>query len=261
MTLALIAGRGDLPALVAGACMTPPLVCGYDGIPLDGLKADITFRLETLGSLLLDLGTRGVTQVCFAGGLDRPALDPTKLDAETAPLVPIFMQALQKGDDGALRVVADLFEKTGFKVLGAHEIAPDLLVQEGTWGTMLPDGQMQDDADVAAAHILALSPQDIGQACVVKDGNVIAMEDARGTDAMLSGLKNHEGGILFKGAKAGQSRKLDMPTVGPDTLHAVHAARLRGLVVDAGSVLIVHPARCRGTAGRLGLVFWARKAK
>ncbi|WP_299029975.1 UDP-2,3-diacylglucosamine diphosphatase LpxI [uncultured Sulfitobacter sp.] len=261
MTLAIVAGRGDLPASVARAAATPPLVCGYEGITLSGIEADLTFRLETLGSLLLELGTRGVTQVCFAGGLDRPALDPSKLDAETAPLVPMFMQALQSGDDGALRVVVDLFEKTGFQVLGAHEIAPDLLAKGGVYGEHWPDAQMRSDADVAAAHILAMSPQDIGQACVVGAERVLGMEDARGTDDMLARLPSGASAkhaILFKGPKQGQSRQIDLPTVGPETLNAAHAAGLAGVVVDAGDVLVLDAARCAALADEHGLVFWAR---
>lgn len=258
MTLALIAGRGDLPALVYAAARTPPLVCGYEGIALSGVTADVTFRLETLGTLLLELGKRGVTQVCFAGGLDRPALDPGKLDAETAPLVPMFMQALQQGDDGALRVVIDLFEKTGFAVLGAHEVAPDLLAVGGVYSTELPDARMRDDAEVAAEHILKMSPQDKGQACVVAQGEVVAMEDARGTDAMLGNLGAVTDGILFKGPKEGQSRSIDLPTVGPETIDAAHRAGLRGVVVDAGDVLVLHAEDCAARADAHGIVFWAR---
>ena len=179
MTLALVAGRGDLPALVAAGAQTPPLVCGYEGIAISGLDAELTFRLETLGTLLLELGNRGITEVCFAGALARPALDPSKLDAETAPLVPLFMEALKSGDDGALRVLLDLFEKTGFNVVGAHEIVPGLLAQGGVYGAQWPDAQMREDATVAAKHIFEMSPQDKGQACVAAKGRVIAMEDAR----------------------------------------------------------------------------------
>ncbi|WP_298862966.1 UDP-2,3-diacylglucosamine diphosphatase LpxI [uncultured Sulfitobacter sp.] len=258
MTLALIAGRGDLPALVAKAVVTPPLICGYEGIELSGVEADISFRLETLGTLLLDLGTRGVTQVCFAGGLDRPALDPSKIDAETAPLVPMFMGALQQGDDGALRVVVELFEKTGFEVVGAHDVAPNLLAKGGVYGAEWPDAQMRNDAEIAANHILKMSPQDKGQACVVAQGKVVAMEDARGTDAMLGDLGKVTDGILFKGPKEGQSRRIDLPTVGPETFDAAHRAGLRGVVVDAGDVLVLHPKACAERADANGLVFWAR---
>ncbi|MEH6644932.1 LpxI family protein [Sulfitobacter sp.] len=258
MTLALIAGRGDLPALVAAGAQTPPLVCGYEGITISGLEADLTFRLETLGALLLELGNRGITQVCFAGALERPALDPSKFDAETAPLVPLFMEALKSGDDGALRVLLELFEKTGFEVVGAHEIVPDLLAKGGVYGSHWPDALMREDAAVAATHIFEMSPQDKGQACVAAKGHVIAMEDARGTDAMLSEVAGAASGILFKGPKAGQTRKIDLPTVGPETLQAVHDAGLRGVVVDAGDVLVLHPRRCEELADALGLVFWAR---
>lgn len=258
MTLALIAGRGDLPALICGAVDTHPLICGYEGSDLSGVTADVTFRLETLGTLLLELGSRGVTQVCFAGGLDRPALDPGKIDAETAPLVPMFMQALQQGDDGALRVVVELFERTGFEVLGAHEVAPDLLAKGGVYGAEWPDAQMRENAEVAAEHILKMSAQDKGQACVVAQGKVVAMEDQRGTDAMLGDLGKVVDGILFKGPKAQQSRLIDLPTVGPDTFDTAHRAGLRGIVVDAGDVLVLHPEECAARADAHGLVFWAR---
>jgi hypothetical protein len=258
MTLALIAGRGDLPALVAGALDVPPLVCAYDGVMLTGLAPDLIFRLETLGTLLLELGTRGITDVCFAGGLDRPVLDPSKLDAETAPLVPLFMEALKAGDDGALRVVVELFEKTGFAVRAAHEVAPGLLAQGGVYGSHWPDAQMRRDAEVAAAHILERSALDIGQACVVAQGKVIATEDARGTDAMIADLREGSGGILFKGPKAQQSRLIDLPAVGPATLDAAHRAGLRGVVVDAGDVLVLHAQDCAARADAHGLVFWAR---
>ncbi|MFC6638015.1 hypothetical protein [Sulfitobacter sediminilitoris] len=131
MTLALIAGRGRLPAEVAAAQDVPPLVCGYEGTPPEGLDVDLTFRLETLGTLLVQLGEKGVTRVCFCGGIDRPQLDPSKLDAETMALVPLFQKALAAGDNGALQILKEIFEQTGFEVLGADELLPDLIANQG----------------------------------------------------------------------------------------------------------------------------------
>lgn len=258
MTLALIVGRGDLPAILAKAVGPMPLICAYEGIAVRGLVSDLTFRLETLGTLLAELKVRGISRVCFAGGLDRPALDPSKLDTLTLPLVPAFLDGMKAGDDGALRVVLGLFENAGFEVIGAHEVAPDILAKEGVYGTHAPDAQMQKDAACAADHLALVSAQDIGQACVVGGAQVLAMESAGGTDAMLGCLENPDRAILYKAPKAQQSRLVDMPTVGPDTLSAAHHAGLVGVVVEAGGVLVLHPELCTKRADELGLVFWAR---
>lgn len=261
MTLALIAGRGKLPALVAAAQDVAPLVCAYEGAAPEGLTSDLTFRLETLGSLLVQLGEHGVTEVCFAGGLDRPVIDPSKIDAETAPLVPLFQEALQKGDDGALKVVLDIFQMTGFTVRGAHELVPDLLAKGGVYSDAWPDAQMRDDADVAAAHLANIGAQDIGQACIVINGKIIATEDARGTDALIKRLApfpKDKRAILFKTTKPQQTRLIDLPTIGPDTIEVAGTAGLFGVVIDSGNVLVLDQTRCAELANLHGLVLWAR---
>lgn len=186
--LALIAGRGRLPAAVAAAQDSSPLVCALDGIAPEGLTPDITFRLETLGSFLLELGERGVTDICLCGAIDRPRIDPEMLDAETAPLVPLLQQALGQGDDGALRVVMGLLEKTGFTIRAAHELAPDLLLPAGVPTKRQPQQTHRDDVAVALRVLQEQGRADLGQACVIRRGRVLAREEQAGTDAMLDGL-------------------------------------------------------------------------
>lgn len=261
MTRALIAGRGQLARLVVEALEEPPLICGYEEALPEGLEPDVTFRLETLGTLLITLGERGVTEVCFAGGLDRPTIDPAKLDAETAPLVPLFEEALAKGDDGALRVVVDLFEKTGFSVVGVHELVPGLLAEGGVYSDLWPTARTRTDAGIGAAHIAAMGAQDIGQACIVVDGKVVAMEDAAGTDAMIRAagpFTKADMAVMFKGPKPGQLRQVDLPTVGPDTFRAAAEAGLVAVVIDAGDVLVLDAPACTALADENDLVFWAR---
>lgn len=261
MRLALIAGGGDLPGQLARAQAEAPLICAYVGAQVQGLNIDMTFRLETLGTLLVKLAEQGVTQVCFAGGIDRPQLDPSKLDAETAPLVPLFMEALKEGDDGALRVLQSIFETTGFEVVGAHQLVPELVAPPGVLSIKWPDGQMRKDAAKAAGVIEALSYLDVGQACIVGSDQVFAIEAMGGTDHMLSTLPNAAKSypcILFKGPKSGQSKQIDMPTIGPETLEMAHKMGLTGIVVDAGDVIILSPERCKELADQHGLVLWSR---
>ncbi|MEL6585164.1 MAG: UDP-2,3-diacylglucosamine diphosphatase LpxI [Pseudomonadota bacterium] len=186
--LALIAGQGDLPARLAsvlGRAGRPWFACHLDGFLPSGVGQSRGFRIETLGTFLADLRTDGTTEVCFAGKIARPPLDPTAVDAQTMPLVPRMMQALQAGDDAALRIVITFFEEAGIRVIGAHEVDHTLL-EVPEVGTP-SDQDVADIARAAAVHT-ALSALDIGQALVVARGQVLGIEALPGTDHMLACL-------------------------------------------------------------------------
>ena len=126
--LALIAGTGGLPAAILKG--REAYVCAMVGFVPD-VPVDITFRIEHLGSILAHLKGQGVTEVCFAGAVKRPRIDPSAIDAATMPLVPIIQAAIAAGDDGALRAVIGIFENAGFVVRAAHELARELLPVAG----------------------------------------------------------------------------------------------------------------------------------
>ncbi len=263
MTLALIAGRGMLPMEVSRAQDVVPLICAYKGVSPDLLTVDVRFRLETLGTLLKSLSERGVTKVCFCGAIDRPQLDPSKLDAETLPLVPVFQKALAAGDNGALKVLKEIFEHAGFKVVGADTLLPELTADQGVLTHSKPDDQMRKDAARGQVVLAGMAPLDIGQACVIGLGQVLGIEAMGGTDHMLATLPSRAvkmRPILCKGPKVGQIREIDMPTIGPSTIEAAHRAGLAGVVVNAGEVIVLESEKCAALANQYGMVLWSRSA-
>lgn len=191
--LALIAGTGALPAAIVHALAHRGeglVICEMQGFKVENLPdtPKISFRIEALGTLLQTLTSASVTQVCFAGAVQRPPIDPSAIDAATLPLVPKMMAAMAQGDDGALRVVIEIFEDAGFDIRAAHDIAPNLLPPAGfLTGTELPDSA-KANLGAAMAHHINLSHGDIGQAVVTAGGQVVASEDRAGTDAMLRSL-------------------------------------------------------------------------
>jgi UDP-2,3-diacylglucosamine hydrolase len=265
---ALIAGKGALPAALAGAMAVRPLVTAMEGFAPDGLAVDLSFRVERLVPFLHALEREGVEEVVFAGAVTRPRLDPALLDPDTASLLPRLMQAMAAGDDATLRVVIALFEEFGFAVAGVEAVAPALLPGPGVLAGAVT---AQDEADAARAAVIvaALGAVDVGQGAVVAQGLCLAVEALPGTDAMLDavagltpGLRPDPArgrGLAFKAAKPGQDRRIDLPTIGPDTLRAVAAAGLGGLAFQAGSVICLDLAEMKRLAGTLGLFLWARE--
>lgn len=260
---ALIAGMGGLPAALVAAAEERPVICALDGMEPDALDVDIPFRIEKLGSVLQDLKARGVSEVCFAGAIRRPAVDPAQIDAATMPLVPVIQQALTSGDDGALRAMIGVFEHVGFTMRGAHEIAPDLLLDAGCPTQAQPDTLAQKDANRGADIVAAMDAVDVGQACVVLRGQAIGIETVFGTDWMLGALAarpDGTGGILYKAPKPGQDRRADLPTIGPDTVTAAARAGLSGIVIQAGGVIVLEQPDVIAQCDALGLFLWVREA-
>ncbi|TDK47392.1 LpxI family protein [Antarcticimicrobium luteum] len=262
--LALIAGRGALPEAIAAAQDSPPLICALETDPPGRLEVALRFRIETLGSLLGALKAHGVTRICMAGGIERPQIDPAAIDAATLPLVPVLTEALKTGDDGALRALIGIFEQAGFAVVAAHEAAPGLLLAPGVPTVAQPDEASRADALRGAEIVTAMASVDIGQACAVLNGQALAVEGVFGTDWMLAGLAarpDGEGGLLLKAPKPGQDHRADLPTIGPETVRAAAGAGLRGIVIEAGGVIVLDQPGVIAACDRMGMFLWSRGAR
>lgn len=260
--LAMIAGRGHLPSVIVDALPDMPYIAALDGYDPDILVPDRRFRIEHLGSLLAEFQALGVTEVCFAGGIARPPIDPSQIDAATMPLVPKMLAALQAGDDAALRAVLTIFEEAGFRIRAPHELSSALLPVAATYTSRRTEAHHEQDAARAAAVIGGLGPLDIGQSCAVKAGQVLAMEGVFGTDWMLASLAHRPdgaGGLFFKAKKPSQDVRIDLPTVGVHTVERVAQAGLEGVVVEAGGVIVLDLASVTRAADEAGLFLWVRE--
>lgn len=268
---AIIGGTGRLPEILADRLGPGALSYHPAGVTFGtGQRAARPFRIERLGAFFDELRVAGVGEVVFAGAVRRPALDPGRFDATTAALAPRLVAAMQAGDDATLRAVVAIFEAEGFAVRGAHELAPELLPPSGFVGTARPSERDAADATRAAGIVAALGAADVGQACIVQQGQALAVEALPGTTWMLETLAERPGswrppaaagrGVLFKAPKPGQDRRVDLPAIGPETVREAARADLAGVVVVAGGVLVLEAEAVRAAADKAGLFVWVREA-
>lgn len=261
--LGILAGTGALPQRLAAA-HPGALFVQFEGLDVPRPSNPVlTASYERFGALFEGLHAQGVTEVVFAGGLARPQLDPTRFDAKMRQLAPGFFAAMQSGDDGLLRAVIEAFLAEGFHVRGAHELLPGLTATAGVLAGPAPAQGFDADAQKGAAVVRALSAQDVGQGAVVARGAVLGVETLQGTDAMLRFVAQTDpglhpgGGVLFKGPKAGQDLRIDMPAIGPQTLRNAAQARLSGVAIAAERVLVLERDETLQLAAELGITLAA----
>ena len=66
------------------------------------------------------------------------------------------------------------------------------------------------------------------------------------------------GGVLFKAPKPDQDRRVDLPTIGPETARGVVVAGLDGIVIADRGVMVLDQQKVRDTLDRAGLFLWVR---
>jgi UDP-2,3-diacylglucosamine hydrolase len=255
-SLGIIAGRGDLPCAIAEAAVA-------SGIPLHivGIRGEATEAIERfphtwmkwgeIGKLFSALSDNHCTDIVIIGGVNRPDFDNVRFDLGAIKTLPFLLSLAKGGDDYLLSRIVRFFEDKGYRVRGAGDVLPELLMPEGTLSTKGPSAE--DRADIATAFkvVHTLGHLDIGQATVVARGHVLAVEAAEGTDALLERcaavrlqgrVHGTKSGVLVKAPKPGQEERIDMPTIGPETMHKAAAAGLAGVAVAAGHVLLADRA-------------------
>ncbi len=245
--LGILAGGGRAPILLIEECKRqgrPVFVVALDRQADPETTEDVPhvkLRLGAAGKAVKALKKEKVDEVVLVGDVRKPSLKELAPDLWTIKFL-ARCGGFDQGDDKLLSaLVSDLENREGFKIAGIHELLPDLLAKDGVWGAVQPDEAALEDANIAAKAALELGAADKGQAAVARAGQVIAEEDRAGTDAMLATLKPDEerAGVLAKMKKPQQEMRVDLPTMGEDTVNAAAEAGLAGVAVQAGAALVL----------------------
>ena len=166
--------------------------------------------------------------------------------------------------DAALSAAAHAIQRhSGAIMLGAHELAADLLAAPGHIAGPPLDPAYGETCALAIVAARAIGRLDLGQAVVVADRRVVAAEDLGGTDELLrrvrryreQGLVGDGAGavVLAKAAKPQQPLHVDMPAIGPATILGAAAAGIGIIVVEAGRVLLLERTELEALATEHGI--------
>lgn len=285
--VAIIAGSGRLPSILVAACRRSrrPVQMVKFGSPdttgdteiavkTDGTKAPdvdgsvpvIQAEFERPGRVFRQLRQLNCRDVVFAGSVRRPVLDARRFDETLTREGSALLDAMKRGDDVTLRTIRRIFEREGFRILGPQHLDSEVLPEPGVLTSHRPTRQDTADGARAARIHESLGKADVGQAVVVAQGLCVGVETAQGTGPMLAFVAetieslrwNPEGGrgILYKAAKPGQDRLMDMPAIGPDTVGAAASAGLSGIILAAGDVLVLDIEECLRRARESGVFIW-----
>ncbi len=259
-TLGIIAGKGELPRTILDACKKSgrsTFVLAFEGMDVD-VAADKTVRLGALSEALNALRSAGCRELVLAGQMKRPSLTSLKPDAEGAKLLKRLSKAIFSGDDALLKALVGFLEDEGFTVVSAESITGEAIVASvGLLTTTAPTNQQFEDIAKGLKCVKTLGELDIGQALAIEHGYILAVEGAEGTDALITRtehlMREKKQTVLVKASKPGQETRVDMPTIGPETITRLANCGFAGVAVEAGKTLVINQAETFARANKLGI--------
>lgn len=246
--IGLIAGSGMMPVEIIKCCKEKGIdvfVVGLSPFALEETFADVPHafaKIGEAGKIIKALKENDIVDVVLAGGIKRPSFKELIPDWEGVKI--IAKMAMSKlGDDGMFRAVIDEFESRGFRILGIEEVAEEMLFASGVYGKVKPSAADMDDIFRGVTVAKALGKVDVGQAVVVQEGMVLAVEAIEGTDNMLqraaSVKKKGKHPIMVKIKKPGQDSRVDLPAIGIQTIDQFIQYGIGGIAVQSGGILLI----------------------
>jgi len=268
LKIGLIAGGGDLPKnVVSGAREARhdiEIIAIEDFATAEDFDQDVhSASIGEFGKIVKTLKKENCTHVCFAGYIKRPNFLTMKRDLKGMMKLPGAALAARRGDSALLEYVLKIFEDEGFSVIPPQDLCAELLLGEGHLGAVTLTSPHMDDAQKACEIASNIATLDIGQSAIVCRGLVLAVEAQEGTDAVIDrvlslpedirGSKVKPEGVLAKITAPSYDSRVDLPTIGVETVLRAQSAGLAGIVAESGYAFVINKAAVISAADSAGI--------
>ena len=248
--LGLIVGESSLPNFVINKLLKKNI----EFLILDLTKSNIykryknsySLKITELGKAISILKKNNCKNVIFIGKVERPDISLLKFDTKALFYLPRLFSAFKKGDGNILKEIIKIFKENKLNVVNSMKFTPELIFKDKSINKLKINNTDKSSISKGVKIIKSLSKFDIGQSVVINNGYVLAIEGPEGTDETIKRslhlskkykLKNKS--ILVKFPKANQDLRIDLPTIGFDTIKNCIKANIKGIALKRSQNIIL----------------------
>ena len=183
-------------------------------------------------------------KVLFAGKIAKPKFSTLRLDLKGIYYMPSILKAAKLGDAAIIKAIIKILDNENIKVISSIFFNPELTLKIGNYTKLKPNKNDINSIKKGITYFNKLNNLDHVQAVIVKDNTILAIEDQQGTKKMLSKLNNKSEGILIKLPKKKQDLRMDLPTIGLQTLKDCKKYGLKGIVLRSKKNIFLDKVKC-----------------
>jgi DUF1009 family protein len=248
--LGLIVGETGLPKFVIKELLKK----NVSFLILDLTKSNIykkyknsySLKITEIGKAISVFKKNNCKNIIFIGKVERPEISLLKFDRKALFYLPRLFSVFKKGDGNILKEVIKIFKENKINVLNSMKFTPELIFKDESINKLKTNDADNISISKGVSIIKALSKFDIGQSVIINNGYVLAIEGPEGTDETIKRslylskkykLKNKS--ILIKFPKANQDLRVDLPTIGLDTIKNCIKANIKGIALKRSQNIIL----------------------
>ena len=145
------------------------------------------------------------------------------------------MKAAKLGDAAILKVVINILAKEKIKVINSNTYNPELTISKGCHTKLKPNAKDLVSINKGIKSLRTINPNNHVQGLVVRDSIIVTKEKTHGTKKMLQMMSKdkYSQGILIKFPKKNQDLRIDLPTIGFDTIKDCKKSGIKGIVLKS----------------------------
>ena len=246
----LLTGGGDLPTEVIKTLKKKKITfycIAFKNNPISKEILKYENNIINFGNVVTELKKLkllGFHYVLMIGNLQRPNFGEIKPDINAISLIPQLTRILLRGgDNNLLNFVSNQLKKFGFKLLDLKKLIPELFLGKGNQTKIKFLNKKKQDIKKGKLILNSLSKFDVGQSIIIQNGTVIGIEAAQGTDELIKNagllLTKGQEGTLIKIAKLKQNLRVDLPTIGLETLKNCKKNNVNGIAYSANKTIFI----------------------
>jgi len=253
--IGLIAGYGKLPLEFKKSAVEKGhrvITLGVEGIT--DFECDYKVPFGKVGRLIKILERENARSLVMLGKFEHKLALKNLLHFDLTG-VQILSKAKDKRPQTLVKTFMEFMESKGFKFINPKPFLEHILAQKGPMTKKKPDKKTLEEAIWAFEIAKTMATLDVGQTVVVKDKAVVAVEAMEGTQETIrrAGKIAGKGCVVVKVARKDQDYRIDVPTVGEETLKVMKEVGAKALFLESEKVFIVEKKRFLKEADRLGV--------
>ncbi|MBP6125918.1 MAG: UDP-2,3-diacylglucosamine diphosphatase LpxI [Leptotrichiaceae bacterium] len=243
--IGIIAGNGKLPEIFLEQCyikgIEPFPVYLFDSVEekIKSHKNSIKYSVAQPGKIISYFKKNNISRLVMLGKVEKSLIFSNIKFDFTA--MKILFSSKNKKDKNILKSIIDYIESEGIDVLPQNYLLDKEMSKEIIYTKRKPTEEDEKTIKIGMESAKMLTDIDAGQTSVVKNESVIALEAIEGTDQTIlrGGELAGKGCIIVKAARRKQDYRIDIPTIGLETVKKVVEIGGRGIVIEAEKMLFI----------------------